>query len=89
MQELVEKKLCGACGRVILRNLFYLNDFAYHYGCAKNTEQFGRTIATCLSCFSHITAENLVTCEFGDHKSRVCGFCGSLQLLLRAIPKRD
>jgi len=71
---------CTRCGSLILRNLFWMDNAPYHYGCAKNTEQFGRVVAICLTCFSHLTADSVMTAKVAGSEEHVCGYCGSFQL---------
>jgi hypothetical protein len=79
----------ATCQRPIARNLAYFNGQPYHFGCLKNTVQFGRAVAICRGCFSWLTEDKVTQLNFPEGETRTqraCALCGSQDLRFRRIP---
>lgn len=80
---------CASCSFDIQRNSAKFDGIDYHYGCLKNTKQFGRAVAICGGCFSWLTDNYVTQLNFADEPTRTkraCGICGSQELRFRPLP---
>jgi hypothetical protein len=79
----ISERYCTGCGDLIERNLALHDGDLFHWGCLKNTERFGHTVAICYGCFSFLTNSKIARISYdasGADSAKQCALCGSPHL---------
>ena len=75
---------CVACGRLIYKNVIFVDGKPWHYGELYPTGRLSEVTHYCRDCGSHLTPDMVARITDGDGYSwRACGVCGSSNIIRR------